>query len=198
MGIQKSALTFNLVAGAIRISFFILYIWGLSLLKDFQRVFEYHGAEHKTITAWENKSPLIPSAVINFTRFHPRCGTSFILIVALFAVMTFALSDTLYSIFTGFPPTLLKRFALHFSLLPLVAGVSYELLRFSAKTQEHPLTRALIQPGLWLQRITTREPNLEQLAVAIVALEDALEIRTPVSGVATIATSPEAFPSRVS
>ncbi|HEX2897874.1 MAG TPA: DUF1385 domain-containing protein, partial [candidate division Zixibacteria bacterium] len=143
---------------------------------DFQRVFEYHGAEHKAIFTYEMKSDLTPENAKTYSRFHPRCGTSFILIVALFAIIVYAFSDTAYAMLTGQPPTLLERFAVHFSLLPLVAGGSYEILKFSAKKRNNPLVNALIQPGLWLQRITTREPNLEQLEVAIVALESALGI----------------------
>jgi len=176
--VDKNALSFNLIAGAVRISIFLLYVWGISLFKDFQRVFEYHGAEHKAIFTYEMKSDLTPENARSFSRFHPRCGTSFILIVALFAIIIYAFSDTLYAVVTGHPPSLLTRFAVHFSLLPLVAGGSYELLKFSAKKRDNKIVNALIQPGLWLQRITTKEPNLEQLEVAIVALESALGITT--------------------
>jgi uncharacterized protein YqhQ len=174
--IDKNALGFNLIAGGVRITIFLLYVWGISLFKDFQRVFEYHGAEHKAIFTYEMKSELTPENAKTYSRFHPRCGTSFILIVALFAIIVYAFSDTAYAMITGHAPALLERFAVHFSLLPLVAGGSYEILKFSAKKRNNPLVNALIQPGLWLQRITTREPNLEQLEVAIVALESALGI----------------------
>lgn len=174
--IDKNALGFNLIAGGVRITIFLLYVWGISLFKDFQRVFEYHGAEHKAIFTYEMKSELTPENAKTYSRFHPRCGTSFILIVALFAIIVYAFSDMAYAMITGHAPALLERFAVHFSLLPLVAGGSYEILKFSAKKRNNPLVNALIQPGLWLQRITTREPNLEQLEVAIVALESALGI----------------------
>ncbi len=176
--VDKNALGFNLIAGGVRITIFLLYVWGISLFKDFQRVFEYHGAEHKAIFTYEMKSELTPEIAKTYSRFHPRCGTSFILIVALFAIIIYAFSDTFFAIITGHPPALLERFAVHFSLLPFVAGGSYEILKFSAKKRGNPLVNALIQPGLWLQRITTREPNLEQLEVAIVALESALGITT--------------------
>ncbi len=176
--VDKNALSFNLIAGAVRITIFLLYVWGISFFKDFQRVFEYHGAEHKAIFTYEMKSDLTPENARTFSRFHPRCGTSFILIVALFAIIIYAFSDTLYAVITGHPPSLLTRFGLHFSLLPLVAGGSYELLKFSAKKRNNKIVNVLIQPGLWLQRITTKEPNLEQLEVAIVALESALGITT--------------------
>ena len=115
-----------------------------------------------------------PKRAAGHARFHPRCGASFILIVALSAIMMYAVSDTIYAIWAGHPPTLLVRFAIHFSLLPLVAGGSYELLKLSGKTRDNKLTKVLIQPGLWLQKITTKEPSLDQLEVAIVALEASL------------------------
>lgn len=185
---DKNAVGFNLLAGGFRITIFLAYVWALTFSKDFQRVFEYHGAEHKTIFAYEMKSELTPEVAATFTRFHPRCGTSFVLIVALFAIFVYAISDSIYASVTGQAPELLIRFGLHFSLLPFVAGGSYEILKFSARKRENRLVNAMIQPGLWLQRLTTREPNSEQLEVAIVALETALGItsskieakRTPV------------------
>ncbi len=174
--VDKNAVSFNLIAGGVRVTIFLLYVWGISFMKDFHRVFEYHGAEHKAIFTYEMKQELTPENAKTFTRFHPRCGTSFILIVALFAIVIYAISDSIYAVVAGYPPTLLTRFALHFSLLPFVAGGSYEILKFSAKKRNNPIVNALIQPGLWLQRITTKEPNLEQLEVAIVALESALGI----------------------
>jgi len=174
--VDKSAVSFNLIAGSIRITIFVLYVWGISFFKDFQRVFEYHGAEHKAIFTYESKAELTPEIAGTFSRFHPRCGTSFILIVALFAMVVYVFSDTIFAILMGHPPALLTRFAVHFSLLPLVAGGSYEILKFSARKRNNQLVNAFIQPGLWLQRITTKEPNLEQMEVAIVALEAALGI----------------------
>lgn len=173
-GTERDALAFNLVAGGVRTTILIGYMSALLLSKEFKRIFEYHGAEHKAITAWENNSELVPEKVARFTRFHPRCGTSFLLIVALLSVLVYALADTAFAEITGAPPTLLQRFPFHFSLLPLVAAISYEALRFSGKTADNPITKILIQPGLWLQRITTREPDHTQLEVAIVALEEAL------------------------
>lgn len=176
--VDKNAVSFNLIAGGIRVTIFLLYVWGISFMKDFKRVFEYHGAEHKAIFTYEMKQELTPENAKTFSRFHPRCGTSFILIVALFAIVIYAISDSIYAVMVGHPPSLVTRFALHFSLLPLVAGGSYEILKFSARKRNNPVVNALIQPGLWLQRITTKEPNLEQLEVAIVALESALGITT--------------------
>ena len=174
--IEKGAVGFNLVAGLIRLIMFLAYVWVISLFGEFKRVFQYHGAEHKSIFTYENGEELTIENVSRYTTFHPRCGTSFILIVALFAILIYSVSDTVYAVMAGAPPTLLKRFALHFTLLPLVAGGAYELLKLSGRTRDNKLTRFLIQPGLWLQRITTREPSPDQMEVAIVALETALGV----------------------
>lgn len=173
LNVERDALLFNLIAGLIRVTLFLLYVWAISLFGEFRKVFQYHGAEHKSIYAYENDDELTPESVAKYTTLHPRCGTSFILIVALFAIIVYSISDTLFTVITGQPPALLVRFALHFSLLPLVAGGSYELLKLSGKTRENPVTRILIKPGLWLQKITTKEPSWEQMEVAIVALEAA-------------------------
>ncbi len=175
--INKEAVAFNIVAGAIRVTLFLVYVWGISLFGEFKRVFQYHGAEHKSIFAYENGEELTTENVGRFSTLHPRCGTSFILIVALFAMLIYSISDTLYFLLAGEAPTLFKRFLIHFALLPLVAGSSYELLKLSGKTRDNAITKIFIQPGLWLQRITTREPSPEQMEVAIVALESALDIR---------------------
>ena len=174
LDLDKNAIGFNLLAGAIRLTMFVLYVWGISLFGEFKRIFQYHGAEHKSIFAYETGDELLPERAACHTRFHPRCGTSFILIVALIAILIYAVSDTIYTIYTGHPPVLLTRFAIHFSLLPIVAGGSYELLKLSGKTRDNKLTRVLIQPGLWLQKITTKEPSIDQLEVAIVALRASL------------------------
>jgi uncharacterized protein YqhQ len=176
LNIDRDAVAFNLTAGGIRVILFLIYVWGISLFGEFKKVFQYHGAEHKSIFAYEEGDDLTIDNVSRHTTFHPRCGTSFILIVALFAILIYSFSDTIYYLVVGSAPALLKRFLLHFTLLPLVAGGAYELLKLSGKTRKNPITRFLIQPGLWLQRITTREPSPEQMEVAIVALETALGI----------------------
>lgn len=189
LNIQKEAVGFNLVAGAIRLTMFVAYVWAISFFGEFKRIFQYHGAEHKSIYAYEMGDELVPEKVACHTRFHPRCGTSFILIVALLAVLVYAISDTLYAVWAGHPPTLFARFGVHFALLPIVAGTSFELLKLSGKTRDNAITRILIAPGLWLQKITTKEPSRDQLEVGIAALEAALGItesklesrRTPVS-----------------
>ncbi|MEW6050757.1 MAG: DUF1385 domain-containing protein [Candidatus Zixiibacteriota bacterium] len=176
LGIQTDALGFNLLAGAIRLSMFVIYVWLISLFKEFNRIFQYHGAEHKSIYAYEVGDELTPERAATHTRFHPRCGTSFILIVALSAIAVYAISDTLFAVITGHPPQLLVRFAVHLSLLPLVSGGSYELLKLSGRTRDNTITKVLIRPGLWLQKITTKEPSLDQLEVAIAAMEAALGV----------------------
>jgi uncharacterized protein YqhQ len=176
IGAQKDAVAFNLIAGGFRVAIFLGYMWAISLFGEFKRVFQYHGAEHKSIFAYENGDELTTDNVGRYTTFHPRCGTSFVLIVVLSAILVYAVADSIFAQIAGVPPTLLQRFATHFSLLPLVAGGSYELLKLSGKTRNNPITKFMIQPGLWLQRITTREPSPEQMEVAIVALETALGI----------------------
>ncbi|MEW5796724.1 MAG: DUF1385 domain-containing protein [Candidatus Zixiibacteriota bacterium] len=188
-GYGREAVGFNLVAGAVRLLLFLLYVWAISLFGEFRRVFQYHGAEHKSIYTYEMGHELTPQLAAGFTRFHPRCGTSFILIVALLAILVYSVSDSIYALIVGHAPALGPRFAVHFSLLPIVAGASYELLKLSGKTRDNAVTRVLIAPGLWLQRITTKEPSLDQLEVAIAALEASLGVteskltcrRTPVS-----------------
>jgi uncharacterized protein YqhQ len=178
MGIRKDALSFNLVAGCIRVAFFILYVWVISYLGDFKRVFAYHGAEHKSIFAFESGAKLTPEIVGNYPRRHPRCGTSFILIVAIFAILIYSISDSIFAVIYGHPPALFTRFAVHFCLLPLVAGASYELLKLSGKTRDLKITKIMIAPGLWLQNITTKEPTFDQIEVAIVALETAMNMQS--------------------
>jgi len=175
LNVHKEAFGFNLVAGLIRMGMFVLYIKAISYIKDIRRIFAYHGAEHKSIFAFEADLPLTVENAQKFTTLHPRCGTSFILIVALMAILTYAVSDSVFATVVGHQPELLQRFALHFSLLPLVAGVSYELLKLSGKTRNNKLTRFLIAPGLWLQKITTREPDTDQLEVGITSLIASIE-----------------------
>ena len=175
LNLHKEALSFNLIAGVIRLIMFVVYIKAISYLKDIQRIFAYHGAEHKSIFAFESDLPLTVENARKFTTYHPRCGTSFILIVAMIAILTYAISDSVFAAVVGHQPYLLQRFAVHFSLLPVVAGLSYELLKLSGKTRDNFLTRILIAPGLWLQRITTSEPDDKQLEVGITSLIASIE-----------------------
>jgi uncharacterized protein YqhQ len=168
----QDPLLFNFTAGLVRMSLLLAYMWGISFLKDISRVFQYHGAEHKSIFAHERKGPLTVAGAKSQSRFHPRCGTSFILIVALVCILFFSMLDTL--IWQGFHyayPTFFHRFLIHLPFVPLVAGLSFEVLKLTARFQTSPWVRPFILPGLWLQQITTREPDDSQLEVAIASIE---------------------------
>lgn len=167
-------LIINVVAGIVRIAVLIAYVWAVSRWKDIRRVFQYHGSEHKTIFAFESGDEMRAERVIEYTRFHPRCGTSFLLIVALAAIVFFMLVDSLVVVFVGDYPSIVERFLVHVALIPIVAGISYEILKYSAKNTDNRIVRQFIQPGLWLQRITTQEPDLQMCEVAVVALKAAL------------------------
>ena len=163
----QSAFLSNLVEGLVRLSFFVAYLWAIGFMPDIRRVFAYHGAEHKTINAYESGAPLEPEAVAGYTRAHTRCGTGFLLTVAIVFV--------LISTFLGRPPILLRILS-RIVLIPVVAGISYELLKLSAKYYERSaLVRALAAPGLGLQRLTTREPDPEMLEVSIRSLKEVLD-----------------------
>jgi len=168
--IDQAALGFNLVSGIIRISFFLLYLLLISLAKDVKRLFQYHGAEHKTIYAFEAGKDLSVDSTREFPTQHPRCGTSFIFIVLIAAILTFALIDTVVIALVG-RLSLGLRLAVHLPLIPLVAGVSYELLKITAKYQHIALFRWVSKPGLWLQNITTRTPEDDQVDVALESLK---------------------------
>jgi len=174
LSIDRKAMAFNLTAGAIRVLIFIGYVWTLSQFKDFRRLFEYHGAEHKSIFAFEANLPLNVESTRRFRTYHPRCGTSFILIVALLAIITYSISDSLFIVVFGHSQGVFERFATHLMFLPLIAGLSFELLKISGKTRDNLITRILIAPGLWIQRITTREPSDDQVEVAITALKNSI------------------------
>jgi uncharacterized protein YqhQ len=154
----KSGFAFNLVDGAFRLIMFLAYLTAISMWSEMKRVFQYHGAEHKSIAAVEAGDELVPERVAAYSRFHPRCGTSFLLIVMLASIAVF--------MFLGRPETIADRLE-RLLFIPVIGGVAYELTRLSGKWAGHPLVRLLIMPGLLLQRITTREPTLDQLEVAI-------------------------------
>ena len=166
--ISDNNIVFNLVDGVIRVAVFLLYIWSISRMKDIQRVFQYHGAEHKSIFAFEAGDELTVANVRGYSRLHPRCGTSFLLIVMLVSIVIFSLIPKLW-------PFYMKAGA-RIVLLPLIAGVSYEFLKWSAKNDHSPLVKLIIAPGLALQRLTTREPDDNQLEVAIRSMQEALEV----------------------
>jgi uncharacterized protein YqhQ len=165
-GGQLSSLGFNLVDGALRALFFLGYIFAISRMKDIHRVFQYHGAEHKVVFNYEARLPLTVANARAQSRLHPRCGTSFLLFVLLVSILVFA--------FIPKTAPLLVKFGGRLLLVPAIAGLSYEVLRFTAKHRAAPLFALLVAPGLALQRITTQEPTDDMLEVAIAALEEAL------------------------
>ncbi len=168
---------FNLVDGAVRLILFLLFIWGVSLFPDIRRVYQYHGAEHKTVFAFENGDPLETAAVQKYSTFHPRCGTSFLMTVMLISIGFYMLVP-----FTTF----WARFASRIVLLPVIAGVSYEIIRFAAK-HRGSLFALMTTPGLWLQRITTQPPSDEMAQCAIAALDQAMLLEKDHGGELVIA-----------
>ncbi|MCB5224096.1 MAG: DUF1385 domain-containing protein [Candidatus Cloacimonadaceae bacterium] len=177
IGLSKQNFYFNLFAGSIRIVFFVFYIWLISRLKDIHRLFQYHGAEHKNVNAYEKETGLEISAIQSNTTIHPRCGTSFMFFVLLVAILIFSVTDTLVSVFIikGQVPMAL-RLGYHFLLIPLVSGVSYEILKFSGKNLKHPVVKILTVPGMALQRITTQQPDDLMVETALVAMKAALDM----------------------
>jgi uncharacterized protein YqhQ len=166
---------FNLIAGTIRISILLVYLYVISKLKDVHRLFQYHGAEHKAIFAFEQNAPLETSEAIKYTRFHPRCGTSFVLEVMLIAIVFFAILDTiLLQIISHI--TLPIRLATHIPFIPVLGGVGYEFLKYSAKHSDTFIGKMVIAPGLWLQKITTEEPDPSMMEVSLSALRAALRL----------------------
>jgi len=164
--VGKNSILFNLTDGVLRMTLFLGYVSGISFMKDIRRVFEYHGAEHKTIAAHEAGVPLTVENARPYSRIHPRCGTSFLIAVI-------ALSILVFSLIPGTWPLWAKGLS-RIALLPLIAGLGYEFIKYSAKNCGSPLVNALMKPGLWLQRLTTREPSDDQIEVAIRSLEEAL------------------------
>jgi uncharacterized protein YqhQ len=176
--IEQNAFAFNLVAGLIRITILLGYLSAIALSKEIQRLFQFHGAEHKTVFAFELNDQLLPPSVQERSRFHPRCGTSFLLIVMFVAIFAFGLLDMVTISLLG-KITIVTRLLTHIPFIPVVGGISYEVIKFSAKHTTTWWGRMLISPGLWLQRVTTREPDESQLEVAIVALRCALGMEDP-------------------
>jgi uncharacterized protein YqhQ len=170
-------IVFNLIDGGIRLLLFLLFIWGVSLWKDIRRVYEYHGAEHKTVFAFENGDPLNTEAVQKYSTYHPRCGTSFLMTVMLISIVFYMMIP--YTTFWA-------RFASRIVLLPLIAGVSYEIIRFAAK-HRGSLFALMTAPGLWLQRITTQPPSDEMAQCAITALDHAMSLEKERGGELVIA-----------
>lgn len=178
--LDVSILVQHIIEGVIRLTLFLGYVWGIGFLDEIKRVFGYHGAEHKAINAYEQGVELVPEKVAQCSIVHPRCGTAFLLIVMVISIFVFAL--------VGDPPLWFKIVS-RIVLIPVIAGIAYEFLKFSAAHQQNPLIRILIAPGLALQGLTTREPDLSMLEVSIAALKKLLadeqlaaEVKTVESG----------------
>ncbi len=163
----RPSVAFNLIDGLIRMSFFLIMIFSFSLLKDIRRVFQYHGAEHKTVFTWEAGLPLTVENARPQPRQHPRCGTSFLMVVMLVAIVLFSIIKF---------DSLLLNFLIRIALMPVVAGLSYEIIRLSAKKESSWFFKLMTRPGVWLQNITTQEPDDQQLEVAIEALKESLKL----------------------
>jgi uncharacterized protein YqhQ len=172
---------FNLVDGVIRIALFLLFIWGVSLWSDIRRVYEYHGAEHKTVYAFENGDLLDTASVQKYSTFHPRCGTSFLMTVMLISIMVYIVVSAVFPV-----TTFGAKFGMRIALLPVIAGVSYEIIRFAAK-HRGSLFALMTAPGLWLQRITTQPPSDDQAQCAIIALDHAMALEKQRGGELVIA-----------
>jgi uncharacterized protein YqhQ len=167
IGIQAG--WFVIVEGGIRVTIFVLYLSLISLFPDLRRVFQYHAAEHKAINAYEAGEELKPEIVQRYSLIHPRCGTAFLLWVMVIAIFVFA--------FFG-RPHWYWLIATRILLLPVIAGIAYELIRFAGKHQDNRILMSLLAPGMWLQRLTTREPSLDQIEVSIHALKEVLRLET--------------------
>lgn len=171
--VEREALLFNVTAGVIRMVLFLVYLAVIAQLQDIQRLFAYHGAEHKSVFAFEEGCVLSVREAAARSRYHPRCGTSFLLIVMLTAIVFFAVTDTIILAWAG-TITVFLRMGVHLPLVPVIAGLSYEVIRLSARHAGSAWARWLSAPGLLLQRITTREPDDRQLEVALTALRASL------------------------
>jgi uncharacterized protein YqhQ len=163
----RPSVSFNLVDGLIRMSFFLIMIFSFSLLKDINRVFQYHGAEHKTVFTWEAGLSLTVDNARPQPRQHPRCGTSFLMVVMLVSILLFSIIKF---------DSLVYNFLVRIALIPLVAGISYEIIRLSAKKESGAIFKLVTKPGVWLQNITTQEPDDSQLEVALEALKESLKL----------------------
>jgi len=162
----QNVFLYNLLEGLIRIGFFLVYILLISQLKDIKRVFEYHGSEHKTIQAYENDEELKPENIKKYSTLHLRCGTNFLIIVMMVSIFVFALMGE---------QALLWRILLRIVLIPVIAGISYEFIRLAGKLGNNKVARVLFYPGLFLQKITTREPDISQIEVALASFKTVLE-----------------------
>lgn len=176
-GALNNSILFNLADGLVRMVIFLVFLAALSRMKDIRRVFEYHGAEHKVVFNFESRRPVDLENARTFSTLHPRCGTSFLLVVMVISMVIYALVP-----FQSFAVRLLSRIV----LLPLIAGLSYEVIRFAARRQGS-LWALMVRPGLWLQRVTTQPPSDEQLAISIHALKGAMDLEKSQNGELVIA-----------
>lgn len=166
--IEKSSLVFNAIDGVLRVIIFLGYVTAISFFKDIERVFQYHGAEHKAVFTFEAGEEVDVANARKYSILHPRCGTSFLLMVMLISIVTFSFIPREWG--------LLYKVLARVVLIPVIAGIAYEFIKISSKKMHHRFIRYLILPGLWLQRLTTREPTDEQIEVAIRALKEAVAI----------------------
>ena len=168
--VSENQILFNLVDGIIRIIFFVVYILLINMNKDIRRVFQYHGAEHKVVHAYEAGVELTPMNIEGYSILHPRCGTSFLLVVMILSILIFSFIPKEWSF--------VEKFLSRIVLVPLVAGCSYEFIRFSSKKINNPFVRLMTAPGLWLQRLTAKEPSRDQIEVAVEALREVLKMES--------------------
>lgn len=166
--VDTNSLAFNLADGIIRVAVFLIYVVSIGFWSEIRRVFQYHGAEHKVIHAYEEERPLIAEEIMAYSPIHPRCGTSFLMIVMVMSILVFSVVPQSWPFWYKF----LSRVV----LIPLIAGLSYEALKFSDRYQHNPIMHMLMAPGLALQRLTTREPDSSQVEVAIRAMNEALSL----------------------
>ena len=174
---KEKTLMANILEAIVKLVFFLGYIWGISFFKDIKRVFEYHGAEHKSIINYEEGTELTPENAKKCTRFHPRCGTSFLLLVMFISILVFSVVDLLFGVTrenSGMVMFLIYKLITRVLFVPVVAGISYELQRWTSYHLNNSFAKMIAKPGMWLQKITTSEPDESQLEVAIVALNVAL------------------------
>ena len=172
LDVEREAVAFNMVSGGFRICFFVVYLFLISLMKDVGRLFQYHGAEHRVVYNFESGKDINITNAQSFPTQHPRCGTSFMFIVLLSAIIVFSIIDTIVMSVTGHI-SLPIRLMVHLPMIPFVAGVSYEIIKVTARKGDSIIFRMLRAPGLWLQNITTRKPEDEMVEVAITALKEA-------------------------
>jgi len=170
--VNGSPILYNILAGSFRITFFLIYLFLISQIDDIYRLFQYHGAEHKTVYNFESGKKLDVNIAQTFQTQHPRCGTSFVFIIMVIGIITFSVIDSLFIYYIG-QLNLMTRIIMHILFIPLVAGFGYEVLKLTAKYQQNFIFKFFAKPGLWLQNITTKQPTDEQLEIAIIALKSA-------------------------